>query len=475
MLKKIFFSLLILGQFLHATPSSKFTVTELYIATFDRAPDSKGLNYWLNSGLQLEEIAMSFFEQEETKTKYPIGLSEVDFIEEVYKNLFKRGADSDGFDYWVKELNSHSISRSIFILTIINGALGDDKKILANKTKVGLAFSEDGKDNLEEANSILDNITADLATVNTVLCEYTISGCYTTPKDEVITSTVDDNKTEEKPPVEEEESSNGGGSTPPPSEPTPPPSNTKPVANAGDDKINVARTIPVDINGTGTDSNGDNLTYEWTIKTTSPTGGSIADITNKDTTFTATQAGVYTLSLVVNDGTEDSDEDTMTITVTLPSILKKTGQTISNYSKDDGDYQIGVDHSYTNNGDDTVTDNVTGLMWQDNADVKTVTKKYENSDDSTDTAFTYCKNLTLGNYTDWRLPTIDELVYITDKGRVNPAIDTTKFNNVASNNYWSSTTNAFFSSSAWVVNFNYGNDYNNDKSSSYFVRCVRAG
>ncbi len=42
----------------------------LYIATFNRAPDAKGFNYWLNeSGLTLEEIAQSFFDQPETQKR----------------------------------------------------------------------------------------------------------------------------------------------------------------------------------------------------------------------------------------------------------------------------------------------------------------------------------------------------------------------------------------------------------------------
>ena len=47
--------------------------------------------------------------------------------------------------------------------------------------------------------------------------------------------------------------------------------------------------------------------------------------------------------------------------------------------------------------------------------------------------------------------------------------------NVASNNYWSSTTLASDTSDAWNVNFNNGNDNANDKTNSNYVRCVRDG
>lgn len=50
-----------------------------------------------------------------------------------------------------------------------------------------------------------------------------------------------------------------------------------------------------------------------------------------------------------------------------------------------------------------------------------------------------------------------------------------KYLNVASNNYWSSTTNASDSGNAWNVNFNKGNDNWNNKTNSNYVRCVRSG
>ena len=65
--------------------------------------------------------------------------------------------------------------------------------------------------------------------------------------------------------------------------------------------------------------------------------------------------------------------------------------------------------SYTDNGDGTISDNVTGLMWQQSPDT--------NGDGMINTTdkLTYAEAvagasmLTLGGYTDWRLPTIKEL------------------------------------------------------------------
>ncbi|MCX6138066.1 MAG: DUF1566 domain-containing protein [Ignavibacteriales bacterium] len=64
----------------------------------------------------------------------------------------------------------------------------------------------------------------------------------------------------------------------------------------------------------------------------------------------------------------------------------------------DAAYQ-GNEPSYVNNGDGTVTDNVTGLMWQKDMGAKI----------SYSAAFTKADTMTLGGFTDWRVPTIKEL------------------------------------------------------------------
>jgi len=142
------------------------SITKLYVATFDRAPEKSGVDYWLNSsGLSLEEIATSFFEQKETKEKYPNGYGDINFINAVYSNLFKRTADSVGGEYWLEQLNSKNISSSLFILAIMNGAVGDDATVLENKTVVGLEFMKSSSNNIKQAYSIMKNITKDKQSV----------------------------------------------------------------------------------------------------------------------------------------------------------------------------------------------------------------------------------------------------------------------------------------------------------------------
>ena len=146
MIKKILLSLLFIGTLLNATAPTEKLVTKLYIATFDRIPDIDGLDYWVDeSGLNLEQIAQSFFDQDETQQKYPISYTNNDFVDTIYQNLFAREPDATGASYWIGELNSGSISKNTFILAVMNGALDSDADILENKRVFATEFMDENQ------------------------------------------------------------------------------------------------------------------------------------------------------------------------------------------------------------------------------------------------------------------------------------------------------------------------------------------
>ena len=105
--------------------------------------------------------------------------------------------------------------------------------------------------------------------------------------------------------------------TPPAGGGTTPPVNTAPTADAGADQNCTALNSTVDLNGTASsDPENDTLSYDWNI-TVQPVGSNatLSDTTIENPTLTFDTIGIYTVSLIVNDGDFNSTVDTVTVTV----------------------------------------------------------------------------------------------------------------------------------------------------------------
>lgn len=84
-------------------------------------------------------------------------------------------------------------------------------------------------------------------------------------------------------------------------------------------------------------------------------------------------------------------------------------------------------------------------------------------------AFKLCKDLAIGGYSDWYLPSRVELYYIWSvRGTIEATGNITNFSNA---NYWSSTEDS--TNIAWSQIFTNGFQSDNTKTSAYRVRCVR--
>ncbi|HOW51312.1 MAG TPA: DUF1566 domain-containing protein [bacterium] len=126
----------------------------------------------------------------------------------------------------------------------------------------------------------------------------------------------------------------------------------------------------------------------------------------------------------------------------------------------------------------TVTDNVTGLIWQGTAPSTYAGCTGGEPVGSTCTwqeAINYCTNLSYAGYDDWHLPTRKELATLLDYGHANPAIDTTAFPDAKNASYWSSSPYAPNADGAWNVSFSLGSEGNTFKTDAMYVRCVRDG
>lgn len=160
-------------------------LTELYVAYFDRAPDAGGLLFWgdaLEGGTTLPEIAALFFEEEETQEKMPGDLPTEAFVDLAYQNLLERDPDQAGKEYWVRELDTGSVSRPEFMLALINGARAetgspDDVRTIEDKGDIGVSFALiNGLNNVEDAEEVmaaymLDDRAAGLAEAQSLIAE----------------------------------------------------------------------------------------------------------------------------------------------------------------------------------------------------------------------------------------------------------------------------------------------------------------
>jgi len=251
--------------------------------------------------------------------------------------------------------------------------------------------------------------------------------------------------------------------------------NNRPTATitSPSDGSTYAEGDTITFTGTGEDTEDGILTGSSLVWTSS-----IDDEIGTGESFTKNDlsAGTHTITFTATDSEGVTGSDSVSVTVESESSssqgwtmldLPDTGQTQSYTDTfgEDSDYTINPP-SYTDNGDGTVMDNVTSLMWQQEAD---------DTQRTWAEACTYCDDLSLGGFNDWRLPSKKELLSIVDCGSDNPSIDTTYFSGTNSSYYWSSTTDADDTSDACFVNFSAGSVNSYLKSDSNYVRCVRGG
>jgi len=158
----------------------------------------------------------------------------------------------------------------------------------------------------------------------------------------------------------------------------------------------------------------------------------------------------------------------------------------------DGEIQAGATLAYVDNGDGTITDSNTGLMWEKLSDDGTI-HDWNNMYAWDDTFAVKLAALNGGGgfagHTDWRVPNIKELQSIVNYELPYPGpMVTTAFNTgcsapcavtacscTQSHYYWSSSSNASNPNNAFVVHFNNGYEDANSKTNLSYVRAVRGG
>ncbi|WP_084419299.1 Lcl domain-containing protein [Photobacterium sp. J15] len=147
--------------------------------------------------------------------------------------------------------------------------------------------------------------------------------------------------------------------------------------------------------------------------------------------------------------------------------------------------------SYVDNGDGTVTEQITDRMWQQKIDYQRRT--WEES-------IKYCENLDYAGYDDWRLPNIKEMVSIVNYNKTSPAIDEEFFPETPVKYFfWTSTSDVagptlFIrplskrkkdqtpemldlrhtgDNEGWAMGYQIGSGYGMQKDNRFYNRCIR--
>ncbi|MCI5159007.1 MAG: DUF1566 domain-containing protein [Candidatus Electrothrix sp. AUS1_2] len=145
------------------------------------------------------------------------------------------------------------------------------------------------------------------------------------------------------------------------------------------------------------------------------------------------------------------------------------------------------DSQLIDNGDGTITDSKTGLMWKKCLEGVAG----DTCNNGSPSAFTWQQALQrpgtvnsgegFAGYTDWRLPNVRELISIVEEQCYKPAINLKRFPNTPVSSLWSASLYAPNASEAWIIAFENGNPGNKERnvnSSSgapLAVRLVRGG
>jgi hypothetical protein len=133
---------------------------------------------------------------------------------------------------------------------------------------------------------------------------------------------------------------------------------------------------------------------------------------------------------------------------------------------------------FTDHGDGTVTDQATRLQWKrcsEGQDWSGGTCSGTAAGYTWQQALQQADTPSFAGKDDWRLPDIAELTSIVEEACQVPAIDLGLFPATPGSVYWSSSPDASYTDSAWVLYFYYGGSGHGNKLNAYRVRLVRGG
>lgn len=151
--------------------TARADVAKIYIAAFDRVPDSSGLDFWVSTymaGDTLANIAQKFTDSTEYKTAYPTYLTQAEYVEKIYVNVFNRASDADGKAFWVAHLTDGTLTTGTMLKAMVDAAAANnsnDGVMLANQAAFGV-YAAVNQVPFATANAQLGSITFETSTLD---------------------------------------------------------------------------------------------------------------------------------------------------------------------------------------------------------------------------------------------------------------------------------------------------------------------
>lgn len=112
-------------------------VSNLYVALFNRAPDTEGMKFWsegLANGASLKTVINGFLTAPEGTALYTPTQTATQFIDTFYQTVFQRSPDPGGLEFWLAALQSAGGVKSADArVYVVNGIIGTVSSQLASK------------------------------------------------------------------------------------------------------------------------------------------------------------------------------------------------------------------------------------------------------------------------------------------------------------------------------------------------------
>ncbi|MFM2089998.1 MAG: hypothetical protein RLZZ127_487 [Planctomycetota bacterium] len=232
-------------------------------------------------------------------------------------------------------------------------------------------------------------------------------------------------------------------------------------------------------------ANNGTLSYQWR-KGTTVVGGDAPRLVIASAV--AADAGLYSVIVSNSAGSVTSEAAALQVLDAPPENgricpVPRTGQTASGGTGDDGALRTGVawpSPRFTDNGNGTVTDRLSGLVWVRNPAALSQATWKEALAVSSGLGHGQAGLVDGSQPGQWRLPTRAELLSLVDYGRSRPALPSgAPFLVAAEGSYWASTVDAvpplhpWFPPRAWYVTMVDGQIVPNDATSRQGVWPVR--